>query len=250
MAGGQSHQTPVPRAWLVSADGEEITLSGDLVTCGRVPGNGLVLPDDTVSRRHARFERSDEGYAITDLGSSNGTWVNEKPVAGAPRLLRDGDRLDIGPFRFTYHWTAGISPSASVSPLSGVQREPSTEQLFVAVPQIGQIGDSVYAKIRARGVMNVETLASLGEAGRWAVEQHARCVLLDAAEVEFIDSMGISALVRLQRALEPDGARLAIVAPSPMFRQVVELLNLSTLLPMYPDDRQALASMVSSSASD
>jgi anti-anti-sigma factor len=248
MAGGQSQQTSVTRAWLVGADGQEITLSGDLVTCGRVAGSDLVLPDETVSRQHARFKRCDEGYVVTDLGSTNGTWVNDKPLADAPLLLRDGDRLAIGPFRFTYHWTAAIPRSAPVSPPSSVQPKPSTERLFVTVSQLAQIGDSVYVKIRARGVMNVETLASLAEAGRWAVEQHARCVLLDTADVEFIDSRGISALVRLQRALEPDGARLAIVAPSPMFRQVLELLNLSTLLPMYSDECQALASMVSDSA--
>jgi len=52
---------------------------------------------DYVSRRHARITKGRGGYFITDLGSSNGTTVNEQPLAPhQARLLRNGDRIKVG----------------------------------------------------------------------------------------------------------------------------------------------------------
>jgi hypothetical protein len=48
-----------------------------------------------VSRRHARITWTGTGYVVEDLGSTNGTYVNDEPV-GAPRLLRSGDLLQLG----------------------------------------------------------------------------------------------------------------------------------------------------------
>ncbi|MCU0703858.1 MAG: diguanylate cyclase [Fimbriiglobus sp.] len=50
--------------------------------------------DASVSRAHARLDCRDDGYYVTDLGSTNGTFVNNTPVTEA--LLRDGDYLRIG----------------------------------------------------------------------------------------------------------------------------------------------------------
>ena len=61
---------------------------------GRSPRCNLVLNDPTVSRRHAALRREDEGWRITDLGSTNGTWVNGWRVDRA--LVRDGDELVLG----------------------------------------------------------------------------------------------------------------------------------------------------------
>jgi ribosomal protein L40E len=54
-------------------------------------------PDGYVSRRHAQIIKARNGYFITDLGSSNGTYVNDLLLpAQRPRLLRNGDRIEIG----------------------------------------------------------------------------------------------------------------------------------------------------------
>ena len=58
---------------------------------GREPDNHFVLADPEVSRYHARLVPSGDGWAIEDLGSSNGTRVNGRRVSRA--LLRDGDRI-------------------------------------------------------------------------------------------------------------------------------------------------------------
>ena len=58
---------------------------------GRAPGCTLVLPDDSVSRRHARIRRSGSGWTIEDLSSKNGLRINS--VRAQQHALRDGDRL-------------------------------------------------------------------------------------------------------------------------------------------------------------
>jgi FHA domain-containing protein/type VI secretion system protein len=70
-------------------------------TIGRAPGNALVLPDEkkTVSRVHARVDRSEGAWVLTDLGS-NPSVVNGRPLAGVRRARLDaGDVLEIGGYR-------------------------------------------------------------------------------------------------------------------------------------------------------
>ncbi|HKA92216.1 MAG TPA: FHA domain-containing protein [Acidimicrobiia bacterium] len=75
--------------------GETHTIDRE-VTVGRGGGCALVLTDDTyVSQLHARlFQQNGEGY-VEDLGSTNGTYVNGKQIAGVTRLKR-GDRVQFG----------------------------------------------------------------------------------------------------------------------------------------------------------
>ncbi|MGH2669182.1 MAG: FHA domain-containing protein, partial [bacterium] len=54
----------------------------------------IPLGDPQVSRRHAEVRRDEEGFAVHDLGSTNGTVVNGTPVQ--ERRLVDGDELRIG----------------------------------------------------------------------------------------------------------------------------------------------------------
>ncbi len=75
--------------------GETHTIDRE-VTVGRGGGCALVLNDDTyVSQLHARlFQQNGEGY-VEDLGSTNGTYVNGKQIAGVTRLKR-GDHVQFG----------------------------------------------------------------------------------------------------------------------------------------------------------
>lgn len=76
---------------------EEIrTLSRDEVRIGRGAENEIVLPDYSVSRRHASLTLEPEGWAIQDHGSTNGVQVNRVTVKRA--LVRPGDRIKVGIF--------------------------------------------------------------------------------------------------------------------------------------------------------
>ncbi len=66
------------------------------LTVGRAQGCGVALPDDTfASQVHARIFRRDGEHFVEDLGSTNGTLLNDQKVA-APVALRPGDRLQVG----------------------------------------------------------------------------------------------------------------------------------------------------------
>ncbi len=64
------------------------------ITIGRSTENDIVLNDNTVSRNHAKIVRTKKGYILTDLGSFNGTRLNEKAIQAA--LLANQDRIKIG----------------------------------------------------------------------------------------------------------------------------------------------------------
>jgi pSer/pThr/pTyr-binding forkhead associated (FHA) protein len=69
---------------------------GSEATLGRGQGCQVQLADPMVSQLHARLFRSDRGLHIEDLGSTNGTYLNDRKVGG-PVRLKKGDRVRVGP---------------------------------------------------------------------------------------------------------------------------------------------------------
>jgi diguanylate cyclase (GGDEF)-like protein len=74
--------------------GKRIPLGQQVVECGRSMETDIPLDDDAVSRHHARIAWAGATYVLRDLGSTNGTYVNDLLVQ--ERTLRDGDRIKIG----------------------------------------------------------------------------------------------------------------------------------------------------------
>ena len=100
-------------AWLVvttaSASGtvgRSFRISADENVVGRSPDAQVRLQEEGVSRRHARLVRSPAGqFELTDLGSTNGTYLNGTRLSGAARL-EEGDRVQLGgqcTLRFSFH---------------------------------------------------------------------------------------------------------------------------------------------------
>jgi len=92
-----------PRLLVERAAGHESGVAYDL-TEGAVLGRGDVeirLEDPFASSRHARISREGRVLVIEDLGSTNGTYLNEEPLSG-PQPLYDGDRIRIGDSEFSY----------------------------------------------------------------------------------------------------------------------------------------------------
>lgn len=81
--------------------GRKYELFEDTLTIGRDPENTIVLPSDSVSRKHARIERYQDQRFITDLNSTNGTYVNDRAVRPRARI-ESGDHIKIGDTIFKY----------------------------------------------------------------------------------------------------------------------------------------------------
>jgi len=80
---------------------------------GRDSQCAIVLDDDMVSRNHAVIQRMDSGeYFLIDMGSRNGSFVNERRVS-TPLALRDGDNMTIGNAQIVFHNPAGIAPTVA-----------------------------------------------------------------------------------------------------------------------------------------
>jgi pSer/pThr/pTyr-binding forkhead associated (FHA) protein len=79
----------------------EVHLHEGLVSVGRAEECQLRIPADTVSRRHCQIEISGKEIVLTDMGSSNGTVVNDKKVVDDDVILQAGDKITVGPATFT-----------------------------------------------------------------------------------------------------------------------------------------------------
>jgi Nif-specific regulatory protein len=91
--------------------GAIFALNEEPLVIGRETAANLCIADASVSRRHSRIERKDDGFVITDLESLNGTFVNDVPVKS--RLLEHGDRVRIGDSQFLFLTHEGDSMSKS-----------------------------------------------------------------------------------------------------------------------------------------
>lgn len=84
-----------------SLAGARYALDKELVQIGRHPDSDVFLDDVTVSRRHAEVLRRPDGqYVLTDVGSLNGTYLNNERVETA--ALREGAQIQIGKFRLVF----------------------------------------------------------------------------------------------------------------------------------------------------
>lgn len=90
----------MPRLTILSPEGGEehfFLLGTEGATIGRGASCALRLPASSVSFQHVRLIAEDDEYFAVDLGSTNGTLLNGRPLAEGVRApLRDGDKLEIG----------------------------------------------------------------------------------------------------------------------------------------------------------
>jgi len=80
------------------ADRRDIPLRGTSIVLGRRDDCQLHIPLPDVSRRHCQIDITPNGPIVRDLGSTNGTYVNDKRIAETQ--LKPGDRLTVGALTF------------------------------------------------------------------------------------------------------------------------------------------------------
>jgi anti-anti-sigma factor len=102
-----------------------------------------------------------------------------------------------------------------------------------------RVGDIVVITCRGRIVAGPATLAIHTQVKEAFTEAHA--VVLQVADVDFIDSSGLGTLVRLHAGATSTGSRLKLCAPSPMVRKVLQFTNLHRLFEIYESETEAVS---------
>lgn len=82
------------------------------ITIGRVQGNDIVLPKQNVSKRHSRIVLKNGKFVISDLKSTNGTYVNGRKIT-TPMVIKETDKIYIGDFVLSTELIDGVSEGAS-----------------------------------------------------------------------------------------------------------------------------------------
>jgi len=92
--------------------GKRFDLKGAIVSVGRDPDNDIFLDEETVSRRHAKFEKKGGRTCIIDLESTNGTYLNDARLEPlSEHTLGNGDKVKVG--RSIFKYLSGDATEAS-----------------------------------------------------------------------------------------------------------------------------------------
>jgi pilus assembly protein CpaF len=92
------------------------------INVGRVQGNDLMLPKGNVSKHHARLLFRDGRFIVTDLKSTNGTYVNGRKIAQAT-IVREGDKIYIGDFVLRLETNGGAAAAVQEPTTGGAEEE-------------------------------------------------------------------------------------------------------------------------------
>jgi pSer/pThr/pTyr-binding forkhead associated (FHA) protein len=91
---------------------------GTGVTIGRLPDNAVIIDNPAVSGHHARVYLEGNQVVLEDLRSTNGTFVNGRPVTR--QILQHGDEVLVGKHQLVFDRTAVEAPAATTTPLEGL----------------------------------------------------------------------------------------------------------------------------------
>src|SRR4051812_31490005 len=114
------------------------------INVGRVQGNDLMLPKGNVSKRHARLLFRDGRFIVTDLKSTNGTYVNGRKIAQAT-IVREGDKIYVGDFVLRVETTGhGSGPPQPRPSGAGSITASSGAALAAVLPRPTLLSDSEF----------------------------------------------------------------------------------------------------------
>lgn len=128
-------ETSIPMLVVLEGEaaGQRWLIQEDQVLIGRGLDCDIILPARQISRHHARIERTADGrYLLYDLGSKNGTWVNGEEVREAPRLLEDGDEIQLAlSVKMTFVGSDATLPLDGEGPVRGIRVDRAGRRVFV-----------------------------------------------------------------------------------------------------------------------
>jgi hypothetical protein len=206
--------------------GQVLSMAQPALRIGRGKDNEIVLLEQDVSREHARLEREPQGWTLSDLGTTNGTFVNGKRLpAHEPYLLRPGDRITIGSSVLALQEDAPVGQA----PPRGARRAPAALLLVAALAFVLLLVGIVallVTVLKPKEAMATPTAINPGE--------QLLTVLPAPTEIQGIISTVVTGLPNLLEGTPPAGdagEQLMTAVPVPTEMQGI----VNTVVPELPD---------------
>jgi pSer/pThr/pTyr-binding forkhead associated (FHA) protein len=141
---------------------------------GREAGADISLPFNTVSARHARLSRAGEDWSLADVGSANGTFLDERRLrVGEPRPLRPGQSFRLADVTVVFEGPAGTAPAAAAAESTATLARRLVNDLF------GSCRPAEVARVAVTGGPDDGRALVLAEVGRpYQVGRAAGCDLV------------------------------------------------------------------------
>jgi anti-anti-sigma factor len=120
-----------------------------------------------------------------------------------------------------------------------------TRHLWLAVQPVGNV---TVVRFTLRDIVKESTVEAIGEKLDDLVEAHGcKQLVLNLGTVEGVTSTMLGKLTGLHRRLEAAGGRLALCEVTPPLREILQVLKLTDVFPIYDDEQQAVQSFVTPS---
>jgi serine phosphatase RsbU (regulator of sigma subunit) len=216
-----------------------VPLTGERITLGRAHGNDLSYPEDaSLSRQHCRFQRDGEYWYAEDLGSKNGTMINEGRISGRHNL-NPGDRITAGHLTITLVDTDAEVDSDAVVFVRGEGRDIAPEAtVMTSLEGVLTSGDITsplarMAKPKKRGEsFNSPEVQALIRAGRLLADRIPLEELFPLILDHSIDAVGAErgVLMTLEgeqltsRAVHGEGFRISTTVRDRVLQEKTSLL--------------------------
>lgn len=115
--------------------GKVYPLEGDVLTIGREAGNAVTINDAEISRKHTQMVSQGGKYVLTDLGSTNGTFVNGQRITGQ-HVLQPGDSISLGEqINLVYEAVVAVDPNATMISPAAANPAPAPRAKAAAPPR-------------------------------------------------------------------------------------------------------------------
>jgi anti-anti-sigma factor len=239
------------------ARGRSIPIQGSRFVIGRDRVCHLRPSSPSVSRFHASIERNAERLWLRDLGSTNGTFLNGRPVEGEDVPLHDGDQIEIGPMRFTLALGVMTDPSSTPALLiDGLQTDEGPSSIdHPTVREIAAISSEAEPRgLRQEMIEDVvvltpllpalddeATLGPLRLALQALLEQGpGQRIVLNLEHVGQLSSPAIALIVAFHLKLDKSGSSLRVGNPTPRVLAVLEQVKLPQLIACHPTLEDAI----------
>jgi MoxR-like ATPase len=174
------------------SSGDRFELSPEGTRLGRHADCSAVIPDSQVSSFHCQIQLNDTGWTISDLGSSNGTYLNGARISSA--LLGDGDVVRVGDTQLQFFANpAGVN--GAVADLPGVESHPAPTRVATraAEPAIPATGDDL-ALVQQMGQRAVRIREEIGKVivGQYHVVEEILMAMIGGGHALLIGMPGMA----------------------------------------------------------